>query len=161
MLLCRRSCHVKACICIAIIVLSSAMPSEQLTVYEVLEEYGFPVGLLPTNVESYTLDTSDGSFEVYLSSSCSFKVDGYRLKYKKKITGKITADSLKDLSGISVKVWFFYLSISEVIVEGDDLEFYAGLASASFPESNFDESPECGCGFDCSESSPVAVVAEA
>uniref|UniRef100_A0A0D6QVL0 DUF538 domain-containing protein n=1 Tax=Araucaria cunninghamii TaxID=56994 RepID=A0A0D6QVL0_ARACU len=145
---------------IAIALLMLVEPSHSTTAYEVLEEYGFPIGLLPTNVESYTLDTSDGSFTVYLSSSCKFKVDSYTLKYKKKFSGKISTDSLKDLDGISVKVWFFYLSITKVLREGDELEFYVGSFSASFPVSNFDECPECGCGFDCVESSAHSLVEE-
>ncbi|GLJ10553.1 hypothetical protein SUGI_0130440 [Cryptomeria japonica] len=123
--------------------------SNSLTAYEVLQEYGFPIGLLPANVVSYTLDTSDGSFVVNLNSTCKFKIDSYHLKYKKKFTGTISYDSLKDLDGISVKVWFFYLSINKVLREGDELEFYVGSFSASFPVSNFDVCPQCGCGLDC------------
>lgn len=119
------------------------------TAYEVLEEYGFPIGLLPTNVVSYTLDSSDGSFVVHLNSTCKFKIGSYNLKYNKKFTGTISYDSLKDLDGISVKIWFFYISINKVLREGDDLEFYVGSFSTSFPVSNFDECPQCGCGIDC------------
>lgn len=118
------------------------------TAYQVLEEYDFPIGLLPSNVESYTLDTSDGSFKVYLSSSCSFKVDSYKLKYKKKITGKISTDTLKDLSGVSVKVWIFSFSITKVIRKGSKLKFYVGSISKSFPVTNFYTCHDCGSGFD-------------
>nr|ABR17355.1 unknown [Picea sitchensis] len=120
------------------------------TAYQEMEEYDFPIGLLPTNVESYTLDTSDGSFVVYLSSSCSFTIDSYKLSYKKKITGKISTDTLKDLDGVSVKMWIFYISISKVIREGTKLNFYVGSISKSFPVSNFDECQECGSGLGCS-----------
>jgi len=119
------------------------------TAYQVLEEYGFPTGLLPTNVESYTLDTTDGSFVVYLSSKCSYTVDSYELTYKKKITGKISTDILKDLDGVSVKVWIFSFSISKVIRDGTKLKFYVGSISKSFPVSNFDECQECDSASDC------------
>jgi len=121
---------------------------EAETAYQVLEEYGFPIGLLPSNVENYTLDSSDGSFEVYLSSSCSYKIDSYKLTYKEKITGEISTDTLKDIDGVSVKVWIFSFSISKVIRKGTQLKFYVGSISKSFPVSNFDECHDCGSSFD-------------
>ncbi|GLT42439.1 hypothetical protein SLA2020_164370 [Shorea laevis] len=101
---------------------SSAVPYASsaistLTAYEVLEEYDFPIGLLPKGVLGYKLNSS--------------------------------TDKLKSLSGIKVKVLFFWLSIKEVIRDGDELEFSVGIASADFPVSNFNECPTCGCGFDC------------
>ncbi|KAJ4727704.1 DUF538 family protein [Melia azedarach] len=67
------------------------------TAYEVLQEYDFPVGLLPKGVTGYELD----------------------------------------------------ISTVKVIRDDDELEFSVGIASADFAVSNFDESPTCGCGFDC------------
>ncbi|GLJ10552.1 hypothetical protein SUGI_0130420 [Cryptomeria japonica] len=118
------------------------------TAYRVLEEHGLPIGLLPSNVESYSLDSSDGSFVVNLDSSCSFQIDSYHLKYNKTFTGKIGLNSLNELDGISVKVLFFYLSINKVLREGDALVFYVGSFSASFPVSDFSECPQYGCGLD-------------
>ncbi|KAJ6338522.1 hypothetical protein OIU76_008067 [Salix suchowensis] len=91
------------------------------TVYEVLQEYGFPIGLLPTGATSYELDKS---------------------------TAK---EKLSKLSGIQVKVLVLWLSIVEVIRDVDELEFSVGIASAGFPASNFDECPACGCGFGCED----------
>lgn len=133
--------------------ISLATPSDAgnstLTAYEVLEEYDFPVGLLPKGVVGYELDTSTGEFTVYLNGTCTFTIDSYELKYKSTITGVITKDKLSSLSGIKVKVWFFWLSIVTVTRDDDELEFSVGIASADFPVSNFAESPTCGCGFDC------------
>lgn len=120
-----------------------------LTVYEVLEEYDFPIGLLPNGVTSYELDTSTGKFSVSLNSTCSFTIDSYELKYKSTISGVIAKDKLSSLSGVQVKVLFLWLSIAEVIRDDDELEFSVGIASANFAVSNFYESPTCGCGFDC------------
>lgn len=122
---------------------------DSLTVYEVLEEYDLPVGLLPQGVTSYEFDSSTGKFTVYLNETCTFTIDGYKLKYKTKITGIISKDTLKDLSGVQVKVLFFWLNIKEVTRDGDEIEFSVGISSADFPLSNFAESPKCGCGFDC------------
>ncbi|KAG6645030.1 hypothetical protein CIPAW_08G094200 [Carya illinoinensis] len=101
--------------------LSSATPSpsDSLTAYQVLEEYDFPVGILPKGVLGYELDTS---------------------------TAK---DKISSLSGIKVKVLFLWLSIVSVTRDDDELAFSVGIASADFPVSNFSESATCGCGFDC------------
>lgn len=130
---------------------SAAAVNDTLTAYEVLEEYDFPIGLLPQGVTGYELDTSTGKFSAYLNSSCTFTISGYKLKYKTTITGVITTDKLYKLSGISVKVLFLWLNIAEVIRDGDELEFSVGIASADFSVDGFDECPQCGCGFDCDD----------
>ncbi|XP_030486487.2 uncharacterized protein LOC115703128 isoform X2 [Cannabis sativa] len=96
--------------------------SSTSTAYEVLEGYDFPVGLLPKGVLGYKLDN---------------------------FTGKITSNKLYYLSGIEVKIAFFWLKIVSVTRNNDELEFSVGFASANFDVSNFEESPTCGCGFDC------------
>ncbi|KAK9983713.1 hypothetical protein SO802_033238 [Lithocarpus litseifolius] len=127
----------------------SASLKDSLTAYEVLEEYDFPVGLLPKGVLGYELDSSTGKFSAYLNGTCTYTIDSYELKYKSTITGIIAKDKLSSLSGITVKVLFFWLSIVKVTREDDELAFSVGIASADFPVSNFIESPSCGCGFDC------------
>ncbi|KAK6124448.1 hypothetical protein DH2020_041797 [Rehmannia glutinosa] len=138
---------------ISAVLLSAPTPAagDSSTVYEVLESYDFPVGLLPKGVTSYELDPSSGKFSVYLNKSCSFTIDGYALKYKSTITGTISTDRIKNLKGIQVKILFFWVNIVEVTKDDDDdeLEFSVGIASASFPVDSFYESPQCGCGFDC------------
>lgn len=128
----------------------SAQSSEQLSAYTVLEQFGFPRGILPTNAGDYTLNSDDGSFVINLDSPCNFDLDsGYQLKYRSQITGQIKPGAITKLTGISVKVLFFWVSIDEVIRDGDDLSFYVGVVSASFPVSNFYICPECGCGLEC------------
>ncbi|GAB4841112.1 hypothetical protein Ancab_021856 [Ancistrocladus abbreviatus] len=123
--------------------------SAKKTAYEVLEEYDFPIGLLPNGVLGYELNSSTGAFKVYLNGTCTFSLDSYELKYKSTISGVISKDKIKSLKGISVKILFFWLSIVEVIRDGDEIEFSVGIASADFPVSNFYKCPTCGCGFDC------------
>ncbi|KAL0001309.1 hypothetical protein SO802_015090, partial [Lithocarpus litseifolius] len=50
------------------------------------------------------------------------------------------------LIGISVKILFLWINIIEEGRDGDDLYFFVGIASASFPIDNFYECPQCGCG---------------
>ncbi|KAG5541752.1 hypothetical protein RHGRI_021546 [Rhododendron griersonianum] len=134
---------------------ASAAIDDTLTAYEVLEEYDFPIGLLPQGITGYELEKSTGEFSAYLNSTCTFAISGYELKYKTTITGVITSGKLYKLSGISVKVLFLWLNIAEVIRDDDDdeeeLEFSVGIASADFPVDGFNERPRCGCGFDCGD----------
>ncbi|XP_073066182.1 uncharacterized protein At5g01610-like [Primulina eburnea] len=129
--------------------ITAADEESLITVYEVLESYDFPVGLLPKGVTSYELDPSTGNFEVHLDQTCSFTIQGYNLKYSTKVTGTISYKRIKNLKGIQVKILFFWINIVEVTMDGDDLYLSVGIASASFPVDNFEESPQCGCGFDC------------
>lgn len=144
-----------AILCLFLLSLSFLTPSpaasgnDTPTVYDVLQQYDFPVGLLPEGVTSYDLDPSTGDFTVYLNETCSFTIDDYKLRYKSKVTGVISKDKLKNLKGISVKILFFWVNISEVTRDEDELEFSVGIASADFPVDNFYECPQCGCGFDC------------
>ncbi|CAK9170706.1 unnamed protein product, partial [Ilex paraguariensis] len=121
-----------------------------LTPYEALQSYNFPVGILPKGAKGYDLDKSTGKFNAYLNDSCSFSLEGsYQLKYKSTISGHISKDKLTNLDGISVKVFFLWLNIVEVVRSGDELEFSVGIASANFPLDNFEVCPQCGCGLDC------------
>lgn len=123
--------------------LSSAPPSA----YEILEKFGFPKGLLPEGVISYHLD-DNGCFQVLLPCACELRVEeeGFFLRYEERITGKLKPDQLMEINGVSVKVLLVWLGIKEVVRDGTDLCFYVGPISASFPSSNFEECPKCGCG---------------
>ncbi|KAI4349676.1 hypothetical protein L6164_010236 [Bauhinia variegata] len=132
---------------------STAVADEHPTAYDLLGDYHFPEGILPKGVIGYDLEPSTGKFHAYLKGSCSFSLEGsYQLKYKSTVSGYISKDRITSLTGVSVKVLFFWLNIVEVVRSGDDLEFSVGIASASFPLSNFFESPQCGCGVNCGSS---------
>ncbi|KAL5713112.1 hypothetical protein ACHQM5_015220 [Ranunculus cassubicifolius] len=132
--------------------LLSLTSAEKLSAYDVLRSYDFPIGLLPEGVTGYELDPKTGKFAAYLKESCSFSIQGYQLKYKSPITGYISKDRLTKLKGVTVKILFIWVNIVEVTNSDHDLDFSVGIASADFPIDNFDESPKCGCGFDCNSS---------
>lgn len=120
------------------------------TAYEAIQSYGFPKGILPIGVTGYELDKSTGKFKAFFNGSCSFSLEGsYDLKYKSTIGGIISKGRLKELTGVSVKVFFFWLNIVEVYTTEDELGFSVGIASAGFPIDNFEDCPQCGCGMDC------------
>ncbi|XP_061989807.1 uncharacterized protein LOC133708367 [Rosa rugosa] len=113
------------------------------------------MGILPKGITGYDLDLSTGKWAAYFDGACSFAVEGsYQLKYKSTITGTISENRLKDLTGVSVKVLFLWLNIVEVSRSGDDLDFSVGIASASFPIDNFYECPQCGFGLNCNPVPP-------
>ncbi|XP_043708360.1 uncharacterized protein LOC122657657 [Telopea speciosissima] len=138
-------------VCFSLLCLCSLTTADdQLTAYEILQSYDFPVGLLHTGVSGYDYDSSTGKFSVYLNETCSFTIqNSYELKYRSTIKGYITKDKITQLQGISVKVFLFWVNIIEVTRIGDQLDFSVGITSADFPVVNFDECPQCGCGFDC------------
>ncbi|KAF0927603.1 hypothetical protein E2562_034572 [Oryza meyeriana var. granulata] len=124
------------------------------TAYETLATFDFPPGILPKGVVSYTLDDSTGDFTATLNttSTCGFSIQGsYSLRYQPRLSGRIAADRLTNLQGVSVKILFLWVNIIEVTRHGDQLGFSVGIASADFSVDNFLESPRCGCGFDCDD----------
>ncbi|OVA12701.1 Protein of unknown function DUF538 [Macleaya cordata] len=153
----RRPISLTALICLTLYLTSLLTPlaaddDDQPSAYEVLEDYDFPVGLLPKGVIGYDLDKNSGKFAAYLNGSCSFSLEGsYQLKYKSTIRGIISKDKLSNLEGVSVKILLFWVNIIEVIRRGDELEFSVGIASANFPIDNFEERPQCGCGLNCGD----------
>ncbi|XP_050237145.1 uncharacterized protein At5g01610-like [Mercurialis annua] len=117
--------------------------------YEMLEEYNFPVGILPVGVTGYELNRETGEFSVYLNGTCKFPVESYTLEYKSTISGIVSKGRLSNLKGVKVFVILLWINIVEVTREDDELYFSVGITSASFPVDNFEERPQCGCGLDC------------
>ncbi|WCJ22233.1 hypothetical protein M5689_004331 [Euphorbia peplus] len=131
--------------------LSLAAADDALSAYEALGAFGFPAGILPIGVTGYELDKTTGKFQVHWNGSCSFALEGsYQLKYASTISGVISENKISNLIGVKVKVLFLWLNIVEVVRNDNELGFSVGIASASFTLDNFFESPQCGCGFDCS-----------
>ncbi|GLU09831.1 hypothetical protein SLE2022_266700 [Rubroshorea leprosula] len=114
-------------------------------VHAELTNYGFPIGLLPSSVQSYTLNQTSGDFAVDIGGSCKITLppDNYLATYSKKITGKIDQGRIAELDGIRVWAFFKWWSISGIRSSGDDLVFEVGMVTAKYPANNFDESPLC------------------
>lgn len=121
------------------------------TAYEVLQEYDFPVGVLPASVTSYTLNKETGEFMVNLGTKCSYKADGYHVMFKPTISGVISKDKVTKLKGVGVKIMFAWVEIKEAIRHGNEVDFSIGMFSAGFDVDDLEESPQCGCGFDCND----------
>ncbi|KAL6610241.1 hypothetical protein ACP70R_040210 [Stipagrostis hirtigluma subsp. patula] len=129
--------------CLLSLLLVAAAPSA----YEMLEGFGFPRGILPEGVTGYRYRPSDGAFEVYFGGDCEFEVDGgYRLTYRRTISGNVEGGSIRNLGGVSVRMFLFNWGIDRVVMaDAGHLMFYVGPLSQAFPADNFEESPECRC----------------
>ncbi|RVW60362.1 hypothetical protein CK203_089865 [Vitis vinifera] len=124
--------------------------NDSRTAYEVLEDYNFPVGLLPQGITGYDLNITTGQFSVYFNDTCSFSLESsYHLKYKPTIKGYISNGNLSSLEGVYARLFFVWKKIVEIVRSGDDLVFSVGVLSSVFPIDYFEKSPECGCGFQC------------
>lgn len=121
------------------------------TAYEVLEDYNFPVGLLPDGVVTgYELNPFTGEFTAYLSGNCSLFEGGYQVKYEPVIRGLITQGKLSKLEGVSVVFFRKWRNIVQIIRHGNHVYFSVGMASERFHVKDFEESPQCDCGLNCS-----------
>ena len=123
---------------------------EHPTPYDVLQNYYFPVGLLPEGVIGYELNNRTGKFTVYLNDICSFSEGLYKLKYETTVKGYISKGKLSSLEGVSVKFFHVWMNIVEILRRGNDIEFSVGVGKAEFPIEYFVKSPQCGCGLNCS-----------
>ncbi|XP_069155009.1 uncharacterized protein At5g01610-like [Solanum lycopersicum] len=123
--------------------------NEKTSAYEELQQYDFPIGILPTGVIDYELNSKTGEFSAYLNGSCKFMLSSYELSYKPVIKGVISKGRLMKLTGVTVKVVFLWVNIVEVRRKDDNLQFSVGFTSANFPIKRFDKCPSCECGLHC------------
>ncbi|KAG0529351.1 hypothetical protein BDA96_05G091100 [Sorghum bicolor] len=119
-------------------------PAAPRTAYEMLEQYNLSRGILPEGVTGYDL-RPDGSFEVYLPGDCSVHVaGGTPIRYSSVIAGNIQSQWIRALKGVKVKVLLTWIAITGVNrTQDDQLNFFAGRISKSFPADKFANSPQC------------------
>ncbi|KAI4376631.1 hypothetical protein MLD38_014372 [Melastoma candidum] len=113
--------------------------------HHALSSYGFPAGLLPSSVRSYTINSTTDVFSVDLGSTCKITLppDNYLATYSKVITGKIVDGKIADLDGIKVRALFRNWAITGIRASDDDLVFEVGMVTAKYPKKSFVEAPYC------------------
>lgn len=113
-------------------------------IHDLLPLYGFPKGLLPINVKSYTL-SDDGDFTVDLISRCYVHFPDQIVFYDKKIAGRLSYGSVKDVQGIQAKEVFFWVPITamESDPSSGTIVFSVGFVSKTLPASMFENVPSC------------------
>ncbi|RLM68990.1 hypothetical protein C2845_PM17G05250 [Panicum miliaceum] len=112
------------------------------TAYEMLEKYNLTRGILPEGVTGYVLHP-DGSFEAYLPGDCNIHAANMQIKYSSRIAGNIQAQWIRSLEGVKVEMMLVWIGVTQVTRTDDQLNFFAGLISKSFPIGNFSKSPQC------------------
>ncbi|KAJ9540532.1 hypothetical protein OSB04_027038 [Centaurea solstitialis] len=117
----------------------------QPSVYDILEKFSLPRGLLPDSVKSYSLSPDDGSFVVELEKACYIQFD-YLVYYETKITGKLNVGSITDLDGIQVKRFLFWFDVDEIRVDlpnSDNIYFTVGIINKKLDINQFETIHAC------------------
>ncbi|PSS14509.1 Protein of unknown function DUF538 protein [Actinidia chinensis var. chinensis] len=112
-------------------------------IHDLLPKYGFPRGLIPNAVKSYSL-SPDGSFVIELDRACYVQFDDL-VWYDKVVKGKISYGSVSDVSGIQAKKLFLWVSVTAIELNSgsDMIEFYVGALSEKLPVEQFETIPNC------------------
>ncbi|KAL1550259.1 hypothetical protein AAHA92_18247 [Salvia divinorum] len=138
---------------VIILILSAALAAPvSETVYDILQYYRFPPGLVPQGVVTrYELNPNSGQFTLYLSTTCSFTAYGYDVQLRTQITGRIKDEDIKGLHGVQVRMMNIWLDLVEVemVEDGEEVEFSNSYTAVDMPVYYFHSIPQCGCGFDC------------
>ncbi|XP_051190642.1 uncharacterized protein [Lolium perenne] len=127
---------------VAAVLLTATSASQPTTAYSMVEQYGFPPGIIPQGAQSYEL-RKDGSFEVHFSGECGLQVGGFQLHYSSRVAGNIQNDTISGLEGVKVKIVLPWVRIRELSSQGGEIRVHAGAISRSFPVSDFSVSPQC------------------
>ncbi|GMP92073.1 hypothetical protein CsSME_00042459 [Camellia sinensis var. sinensis] len=115
-------------------------------IHDILPEYGFPKGIIPNAVKSYSLSSVDGSFEIELEQPCYVQFDKDELiYYDKNIKGVLRYGSVSHVSGIQAKQLFLWVSVTGMDVDfnKDMIQVHVGPLSKNLPANQFQDIPNC------------------
>lgn len=112
------------------------------TAYEMVENYGFPRGILPEGVTGYTLDPN-GSFEVYRPEDCHLDAGNLQVVISKRISGNIQNRTIQGLDGVKVKLVLKWFGVDQVERIDDRIQAHTRFVSRSLPVSKFATSLHC------------------
>ncbi|GAA0157758.1 hypothetical protein LIER_14953 [Lithospermum erythrorhizon] len=123
--------------------------SQDLTIYEVLQEHGLPMGLLPKGVKNFAFD-ANGKFEVHLDQPCNAKFEN-EIHYDMNVSGVLRFGQIDGLSGIAAQDLFLWFNVKEIRVDVPSsglIYFDVGVVSKQFSLSSFETPRDCiGVGF--------------
>ncbi|KAG6468567.1 hypothetical protein ZIOFF_073255 [Zingiber officinale] len=94
---------------------SSDSPSNSSTVYDILQEYNLPPGILPDTVKSFFV-ASNGYFIIYLYRE--FYVDfEYVIYYAPCVSGFLGYGSVSNLEGVQIQSYLIWYDVSYIKVD--------------------------------------------
>ncbi|XP_014496426.1 uncharacterized protein LOC106758044 [Vigna radiata var. radiata] len=114
------------------------------TIYEVLSDYGLPMGLFPKGVRDFGL-AHDGSFWVHLDEACNAKFEN-ELHYERNVSGHLSCGMIDALTGLQALDLFLWLEVMSIRVDVPTtglIYFDVGTVYKRFPLSLFETPPEC------------------
>ncbi|CAJ2677443.1 unnamed protein product [Trifolium pratense] len=113
-------------------------------IHDLLPDYGFPKGILPNNIASYTISPS-GYFTLHLQSPCYVRFSGQLVYYDTFITGTLSYGYVSGVSGIQGKILFVWLPVTGMKVDSGSgmLQFFVGALSKKLPADQFQDVPGC------------------
>ncbi|CAH2069969.1 unnamed protein product [Thlaspi arvense] len=114
------------------------------TIHDVLRSKGLPAGLLPQEVDSYTL-SDDGRLEVFLAAPCLAKFET-RVYFDSVVRANLSYGSLVGVEGLSQEELFLWLSVKDIVVKNPDsgvIIFDIGVAFKQLSLSLFEDPPKC------------------
>lgn len=115
-----------------------------MSIHDLLMAKGLPPGLIPKDVESYTL-AEDGLLQVYLKGPCLTKFDTMAL-YESTVRANLTYGGLTDVEGFSQEELFLWLPVKDIIVTDPNsgiILFDIGVAHKQLSLSLFEDPPDC------------------
>ncbi|KAJ4850392.1 hypothetical protein Tsubulata_012415 [Turnera subulata] len=96
----------------------SSLEEEEEDIHDLLPKYLLPRGVIPKNVESYTLSPSSGDFFIKLTGPYELEIGNKHSKvwYQKEIRGNIRKRVMSELSGIEVAVRYGRCPVTRIIM---------------------------------------------
>ncbi|KAL1206528.1 hypothetical protein V5N11_027099 [Cardamine amara subsp. amara] len=114
------------------------------TVQDLLRSNGLPVGLLPKEVDYFTLQ-EDGRLEVFLEAPCYANFES-RVHFSAVVKANLSYGSLVGLEGLKQQELFLWLPVKDIVVENPNsgvIIFDIGVAFKQLSLSLFEEPPKC------------------
>ncbi|KAA8523783.1 hypothetical protein F0562_010206 [Nyssa sinensis] len=118
--------------------------SHSLSIHDLLKTKGLPAGLLPKDVQSYTLSET-GLLEVFLDGPCLTKFDTMAF-YDSVVRANLTYGGLTGVEGMSQEELFLWLPVKGIIVNDPKsglILFDIGVAHKQLSLSLFEDPPDC------------------
>ena len=101
-----------------------------------LIEHGLPTGLLPDNVAAVQFDPDSGRFQLSLQGEVRAVFGGYKVRYKKQVSGVLQQGSIQELKGVQAKKGL-WLPVQGMSLMGSSIAFQIGPVTKKLPVSEF------------------------
>ncbi|KAG6529029.1 hypothetical protein ZIOFF_011221 [Zingiber officinale] len=94
---------------------SSASPYNSSTVYDILQEYNLPPGILPDTVKSFSI-ASNGYFVIDLYGECYVDFE-YAVYYAPRVSGFLSYSSISNIEGVQIRSYLIWYGVSYIKVD--------------------------------------------